>query len=110
MHNSQQTRMKYVLSIRIWHLSVNGLFSNGALGPTSNNPGFSQKHPGIVVGSESGDGTSSTLMEKHTLPITQEMGHFGGILPVLCGRDVVAYIHHQDNTCVILSPGAGVMQ
>ena len=102
--------MKNVLSIRISHLSVNGLFSNGALGPTSNNPGFSQKHPCIVVGSASGDATSSTLMVKHTLRIAQEMGHIAGTLPVLCGRNVVAYIHHQGNTCVILFPWAGVMQ
>jgi len=74
-----------------------------------NNASFCPKHPGVLVGSASSDGTSYPLTEKYTLPVAQAMGRVAYVPPLLCARKVVTCTHHQNDTCLTLFAGAVVM-
>jgi len=103
----------------------------------SNNPGLRLKHPGVPDGSDGSGRTSYPLMENQTPPVAQAMGRVAYIpcggyytmplilptrcvvyyahrssvrLPLLCVRNVVTYMHHQNDTYVTLFPGVAVMQ
>jgi len=75
----------------------------------SNNPSFRQKHLGDLDGSDSADGTSYPLTEISTLSFAQAMGHVAYVPPLPCARNVVTYMHHQNDRCVTLFAGAAVM-
>jgi len=66
----------------------------------SNDLNFRLKHPGVLDGSDGSDGTSYALTENYTLPVASHtyLLYF-----------VVAYTHHQNDTCVTLCTGAAVM-
>jgi hypothetical protein len=74
------------------------------------NPGFRLKHTGVADGSDESDGTSYPLMENYMLPVAQAMGHIAYLLPLLCARNAVTDMHHQNDTYGTLFAAVAVMQ
>jgi len=68
----------------------------------SNDPSFSQKHPGVPDGSDGSQGTSWPLTEDYTLPVAQATGHIAYVPPLLCG-DV--YAPSEWHVCYTLHRG-----
>jgi len=71
----------------------------------SNNSSFRQKHEGVPDGSDDSDAISYPLAENFTLPVVQATGRVAYVLLYF----VVTITHQQNDTCVTLFPGAGVM-
>jgi hypothetical protein len=75
----------------------------------SNDPTVHQKHPGDPDGSDSSNGTSNTLTDSYTLPMSQATDDVAYILPWVCAGNAVMYTHHQIDTYVTLFAGAAVV-
>jgi hypothetical protein len=103
----------------------------------SNNTSFRLTHPGVQDGSDGSCGTSYPLPENQTRPVAQVTGRVaylpcGGYytMPLIvatrrvlyyarrsgvrlhlrCVRNVVTYMHHQNDTYVTLFAGVTLMQ
>jgi hypothetical protein len=98
--------IKWVLPTHKQYISSS---SATTLVPVSNNHSLRQKYQCILDGSRSSDGISYCLMENYTLPVTQATGPIAYLPPLLGVRNVVVYMHHQNDKCVTLSPQAAVL-
>ena len=68
----------------------------------SNDPSFCQKHPGVLDGSDSSDGTSYPLTVNYTLPVAQAMGHVAYLPPSPFGE---VYAPSERRMCYTLRRG-----
>jgi hypothetical protein len=84
------------------------LTKNRQVSVISTNLSLLQKHPGVCDMTGSFEGTLYPIMGTYTLHIVRATSCVAYLFPLLSVRNMMTFMHHQNDTCVTLSTGATI--